>query len=151
MGIYSIPVYFLTAPTPLEIVAEWEARTGFSEATPVDEATELLLYHPAHPAHPVMLGWSTDRLQRHAQLEATLQVQVPLAFPTYPATITLDVVPLNTRAHSYVRNVTLAVLLGLGGVVEHSFTLPSWATCPWHQVPPRSRWQRIQSLYLLKF
>ena len=44
-----------------------------------------------------------------------------------------------------------AVLLGLGGVVEQPFTLPSWAACAWHQVPPRSCWQRIQSLYLLKF
>jgi hypothetical protein len=151
MGIYSIPVYFLTAPTPLEVVAEWEARTGFSAATPADEATELLLAHPAHPTHPVMLGWSTDRLQRHAQLEATLQVQALLPFPTYPATITLDAEPLTTRAHSYLRNVTVAVLLGLGGVVEHPFIPPSWATYPWYQIPPRSRWQRIQSLYLLKF
>jgi hypothetical protein len=110
-----------------------------------------MLHHPAHPAHPVLLGWSTDRLQRHAQLEATLQVQMPLAFPTYPATITLDVEPLNTRAHSYLRKVTLTVLLGLGGLVEHTFTLPSWVIYPWHQVPPRSRWQRVQSLYLLRF
>jgi hypothetical protein len=151
MGIFCIQVYFLTAPTPVTIVTMLQAMTGLVLAGPAPEGHELALTHPTHPAHPVRLGWWTDRQQGHAQLEATLQVQVPLPFPTYPACIELEAEPLNTQAHRYLRNVTLAALLQLDGVVEQPFTLPSWANRPWQQVPPRRFWQRIESLYLLRF
>jgi hypothetical protein len=152
MGIYSIQVHFLTAPTPLEVGAMLEVMTGFSRRMLTYEEAELWLTHPAHPTHPVRLSWWTDRLQGHAQLEATLHVQSPIPFPTYPVTIVLDVAPLHTRAHSYVRNVALAALLRLGGVTQEPVTFfPSWANQLWQQVPARNLWQRIKSFYSLEF
>jgi hypothetical protein len=152
MSIYSIQVHFPTAPTPLEVGAMLEVMTGFSSGMLTYEEGELWLTHPAHPAHPIRLGWWTDRLQGHAQLEATLHVQSPLPFPTYPVTIILDAEPINTRAHSYLRNVALAALLQLGGVTEYPFTFfPSWANQPWQQVPARNLWQKIKSFYSLEF
>jgi len=151
MGIYSIQVHFLAAPTPLEVGAMLAVMTGFSSELLAHEEAELRLTHPAHPAHPIWLGWWTDRLQRHAQLEATLQVQSPISFPTYPVTIVLNAEPINTRAHSYLRNVTLAALLRLGGVMESPFTVSNWANQPWQQVPARTLWQQIKSLYSLEF
>jgi hypothetical protein len=151
MGIYSIQVHFLVAPTPLEVGAMLAGMTGFSSEMLAYEEAELRLTHPAHPAHPIWLGWWTDRLQRHAQLEATLHVQSPIPFPTYPVTIVLNAEPINTRAHSYLRNVTLAILLRLGGVMEHPFTFPRWANQPWQQVPARTLLQKIKSLYSLEF
>jgi hypothetical protein len=151
MGIFSIQVHFLAAPTPLEVGAMLAVMTGFSSGMLAYEEADLRLTHPAHPAHPIWLSWWTDRRQGHAQLEATLQVQSPLPFPTYPVTIVLTAEPINTRAHSYLRNVTLAVLLRLGGVMERPFTFPSWANQPWQQVPARNLRQKIKSLYSLEF
>lgn len=151
MGIYAISVYFLTAPTPLEVAAEWEAMTGFAVALPVSGEKELYLIHPAHPEHPVVLSWATDRQQRHTHLEETLQMQLPLPFPTYPVSLEVSAELLDTRAYSYLRNVALAVLCRLGGVTEQPFTLPSWANHPWQQVPARSYWERLKSLYIHEF
>jgi hypothetical protein len=151
MGIYAISVYFLTAPTPLEVAAGVETMVGFSVGVPVSGEKDLFLLHPAHPEHPVVLSWATDRQQRHTQLQETLQMQLPLPFPTYPASIDLSAELLNTRAYSYLRNVALAVLFRLGGVAEQPFTLPSWANHPWQQVPARSGWERLKSLYIHEF
>lgn len=152
MGIYSIQVHFPTAPTPLEVGALLEVMTGFSSRMLTYKEGELWLTHPAHPAHPLRLSWWTDRLQGHAQLEETLQVQSPLPFPTYPVTIVLNVELINTRAHHYLRTVALAALFRLGGVTEDPVTsLPSWANQPWQQVPTRTLWQKIKSFYALEF
>jgi hypothetical protein len=125
--------------------------TGFSSSRLAYGEGQLWLTHPAHPTHPIRLGWWSERLQGNAQLEAALHVESPLSFPTYPVTLVLEAEPINTRAHSYVRNVTLAALLRLGGVIEAPFTLPSWANQPWQHVPARNLWQKLKSLYSLEF
>jgi hypothetical protein len=151
MGIYSIKVYFLTPPTPHDVATVLETMTGFRVATPPAEARELQLTSPAHPAQPIILNWCSDRQQKYAQLDAAFRLSHVLPFAAYPVSITLEAEPINTRAHSYVRNVALAALLHLGGVAEEPFTLPAWANQPWHEVPPRSFWQKVKSLYLLEF
>lgn len=151
MGIYSIKVYFLIPPTPYDVAALLETMTGFQVATPPTGETDLHLTSPAHPASPVTLSWCTDRQQKHAQLEAALQMAYALPFATYPVSITLEAEPINTRAHSYLRNVALAVLHRLGGETELPFILPAWADHPWHEVPPRSLRQKLKSLYTIEF
>jgi hypothetical protein len=95
--------------------------------------------------------WYGDRNHRHGELEAALQQSVPLPFPTCRASVTLEAELINTPAHRYLRNTALAALHRLGGVREHPFTLPAWADCPWEQVPPRSVWQKLKSLYIMEF
>jgi hypothetical protein len=151
MGIYSIKVYFLTCPTPQEVAAVLEMRTGLRVAAPLAGPAELQLTSSAHPAHPVILSWCIDWQQKHAQLKAALQMAYPLPVATHPGSITLEAAPINTRAHSYLRNVALAVLHQLGGVTDSPFTLPAWADHPWHKVPPRSFWQWLKSHYVSEF
>ncbi|MDF7815721.1 hypothetical protein [Hymenobacter sp. YC55] len=151
MGWYSVSVYFLTAPTLLDVATALQTMTGFCQELAVRENNELFLTHPAHPAQPVMLSWSEDRLELHAHAEATLARPLSLPFSTYPFLIELSADQVNTRAHSYLRNTALTVLLRLGGRTEQPFQLPAWADHRWQDVPPRTFWQQVRSLWAPEF
>lgn len=151
MGLFSIPTYFRTAPTPQAVAAAFEAMTGLPMTAEDHPTPVLLVYHPAHPTLPLSFCWCTNRQQQWTQAEAFRRESQPLPFPTYPTSITLEAVLLDTRAYSYLCVVALALLHRLGGVSLQPVTLPAWANHLWQDVPARSLGEQLHSLFRLEW
>jgi hypothetical protein len=145
MGIAITNVYFLVAPTPVELVTALEALTGLPVSVSLHGAPITSLVNPlATATYAIDLVWREDRQRTgHLVAGATLG-HYRLPFPDYPVSVRIEAAASTALHDRYWWVSLLIVLQQLGGRTEQAIMLPEWAGKPWREVQPVSWWKKVK-------